>query len=175
MQIIHRLAVLSLLAFTASFASAKYPSSIDQLGFIAGTWRGELFGEKIEEHWSQPEAYHMVGVFRMWNTQGPSLYELCEFVETPSPDTADVQEILLRFKHINAITLDQWETDKPLEFRCTDVTDQRAVFTATSKEQRAVTEMIYHRDEDVLRVMVKGEHDNGEAFEFTAEFELQQD
>lgn len=161
---------LLLTVLFAPLAQAAPPESIDELGFIAGTWRGELFGAQAEERWSEPEANHMVGLFRMWNAKGPTLYEICEFVErTEGGET----QIHFRFKHINAIKLDLWEKDKPLEFRCADVEDQRAVFTATSDEQRAVTKMIFHREGDTLRITVHGEHDSGEAFAFTAEYQRQ--
>jgi len=151
-------------------ASAPEPAPvrIEDLAFIAGTWRGELFGANADERWSQPEANHMVGLFRMWNANGPTLYEILEFVET----TEDGQpQVHFRFKHINAIKLDQWENDKPLEFVCTEADDNRAVFTATSDEQLAVTNMIYHREGGTLRVTVHGVHDSGEAFAFTAEYQ----
>ena len=168
----NRTTLLVLLAsvILAPFAAAAPPDSIDDLGFISGSWRGELFGAHAAEHWSEPEANHMAGLFRMWNDQGPTLYEVLEMVETPSEDGPVIH---FRFKHINAIKLDFWETDKPLEFRCTDLENQRAVFTATSDEQRAVTKMIFHREGDTLRITVHGEHDSGEAFAFTAEYQRQ--
>jgi len=162
---------LALLAATPSIGA---PPTIDDLAWISGTWRGELFGSNAEERWTSPEAGHMLGVFRMWSDTGPGVYELLEIRQEPG-EGEEPAGVFLRFKHFNPGTLEPWEPDKPLEFTLESADHQRAVFTATSKEQRQVTSMIYARQDDELRVSVEGEHDNGVAFAFVAEFRLNAD
>ena len=164
--------MFALLGF-APIHATDADQSIDDLSWITGTWRGELFGSHAEEHWSTPEGRHMLGVFHMWTNEGPGVYELLEIAEGVDPETGD-DRIFLRFKHFNVTTLEPWEKDKPLEFLLTKLDGQRALFTATSEEQRVVTSMEYYRENNKLRIHVKGEHDDGEAFEFTAEFQLRE-
>ena len=83
--------------------------------------------------------------------------------------------MLLRFRHFHPGALEPWEKEDPLEFLLESVGDHRAVFKATSEEQRVVTSMVYSRQGDALTVNVEGEHEDGEAFAFTAHFDLQRD
>lgn len=165
------LCLLLTLAIAAVTPAIGAPPTIDDLGWISGTWRGELFGSNAEERWTAPAANHMLGVFRMWNDEGPGVYELIE-IRQELGEGDEPARVALRFKHFNPGTLESWEPDKPLEFALESVDGQRAVFTATSAEQRQVTSMIYSREDDELRVSVEGEHDNGVAFAFVAEFRL---
>jgi hypothetical protein len=161
------------LAFVSPVRAADDRVSVDALGWMAGTWQGELFGSHAEERWSVPAGHHMLGVFRLWTDEGPGVYELLEISESESD--AGEPQVYLRFKHFNVGTLEPWEKDEPLEFLLSEYDTERALFLATSEEQRVVTSMEYRRQDDGMRVHVKGEHDNGEAFEFVAEFTLQQD
>lgn len=160
------------LAFVSPARAADDPVSVDDLGWMAGTWQGELFGSHAEERWSAPAGAHMLGVFHLWTDEKPSVYELLEISE--SVNDAGERRVHLRFKHFHPGTIEPWEKEAPLEFLLSELDGQRALFTATSEEQRVVTSMEYRRHGDELRVHVIGEHDNDEAFDFTAEFTLQQ-
>ncbi len=38
--------------------------SINDVGWIAGTWKGESEGAQVEEHWMKPRGKSMVGMYR---------------------------------------------------------------------------------------------------------------
>jgi hypothetical protein len=51
-------------------------ATIDDVAWLAGSWRGEAFGKQFEEHWSEPSAGSMVGSFKLMDGDTIELYEL---------------------------------------------------------------------------------------------------
>jgi len=81
-----------------SFAAQAPPdvtparASVDQLGFIAGQWRGTLNDRTIEQHWMAPAAGAMVGMYRSIRESKATLYELLAIEQ-------DAEQVMLRIKH----------------------------------------------------------------------------
>jgi len=148
-------------------AIACIQASVDQLGWISGTWRGELFGAQAEEIWSEPAGGHMIGAFRLYGDEGPRVFEFFSI-----SDDAESGHVMLRFKHLTPAGLEPWEKEAPLEFGLVSLEGQRAEFLAMSEEQTSVRKMTFVREGDDLKVIVEGEHENGESFEFTAAYTL---
>lgn len=52
------------------------PGSMEDLAWIAGTWRGTLGGSTIEESWTAPIGACMTGTFRVVAKGQPKFYEM---------------------------------------------------------------------------------------------------
>lgn len=76
-------------------AAAQPEDRVAGLSFLSGSWRGTLFGQAAEEHWSAPEGRAMVGMFRLGAAGGRPLYELL-LVEQ------DGDEVTYRLRHFRA-------------------------------------------------------------------------
>lgn len=70
-------------------------ATIDQVAWLAGSWRGTAFGKTFEEVWSPPSAGTMVGTFKLMDGEKVEFYELMVL------DTRD-GTLSLRVKHFNA-------------------------------------------------------------------------
>lgn len=57
-------------------------ASLDQVAWLAGSWTGTAFGQKLEEVWNPPSAGSMVGMFKLYDEdKGVNFYELMLIVE----------------------------------------------------------------------------------------------
>lgn len=70
-------------------------ATIDQVRWLAGSWRGTAFGKTFEEVWSPPSAGTMVGMFKLMDGDEVEFYELLVM------DTRD-GTLSLRVKHFDA-------------------------------------------------------------------------
>lgn len=51
-------------------------ATLDDARWLVGSWSGTAFGEKFEEVWNAPSAGSMVGMFKLFDEDGVSMYEL---------------------------------------------------------------------------------------------------
>ena len=131
-------------------------ASVKDLAWMAGSWHGEAFGGKCEEHWTKPAGDTLVGMFRL--VGGDEKTRVSEYMII----TQEGENVFLRFKHFNN-DYTNWEKDVPLTFHCTKLTDKVVVFD--SNEQTKPKRITYRlSDPGHLRVVVQSE-ENGEVTE----------
>ena len=70
-------------------------ATIDDAAWLAGSWTGTAFGKRFEEHWNPPSAGTMVGLFKLFDDEGVSFYEILLL-------TVDEGTLSLKVKHFNA-------------------------------------------------------------------------
>ncbi|MEM9208185.1 MAG: DUF6265 family protein [Pseudomonadota bacterium] len=103
-----RFLALSGLLLLTSVASAERPAtehtfrledgeqrpaaSLDEVAWLAGSWTGNAFGERFEEVWNPPSAGSMVGMFKLYDGDTVSFYEILLIVE-------EEDSLALRVKH----------------------------------------------------------------------------
>lgn len=122
-------------------------ASIEDVRWIAGSWRGEAMGGSFQETWNPPLAGSMVGMFKLAKKGEVSFYELLTIV----PDGAS---LTLRLKHFGS-RLEGWEAvDEFVEFPLVSVREGEAVFDGLSFRRVNANEM--HID---LRLTEKGAAD----------------
>ena len=114
-------------------------ASINELGWLAGQWRGQDGDDIIEEHWSTPAAGSMMCMFRWIRNDSVRFYELVT-IETD----ADGQ-LRLRIKHFNP-GLGGWEEkDESVTFTLESLEGQSAAFVRATAD--GPVWMIYRRDD----------------------------
>ncbi len=149
--------VLSFAAVSAVLASdedpAPAPTTVEDLAWLAGTWRAE---GAFEEHWTAPSGGTLVAVSREFRGAGTAMVELSEI-------TLDGDSLVLRLRHFRA-GLTPWESEKdgPLVWRLQETGENRVVFSEPTRDfPRSIT---YQRKDDVLTATLAGERD-GEPIE----------
>lgn len=55
---------------------ARPAATLDDASWLAGSWIGTGFGQRIEEVWTPPSAGSMVGLFKVIGEDGVSFYEI---------------------------------------------------------------------------------------------------
>lgn len=135
---------------------AQSPSaSIDDMYWLAGTWKGEGLGAQVEEVWSSPAAGGMMGMFQMHNDSSVAFYELCQIVEHEG-------SLVLRLKHFDKGLKGWEEKDDVVEFPLVKLEGEKAWFDG----------LTYERVGDTLRAfVVLQEGDQGEVTEGSFEFQ----
>lgn len=100
-------------------------ATLDAAAFLVGTWHGTAFGEKAEETWSAPSGGTMVGTFKLFSGDEPSMYEIMLL-------SVDDGTLSLKVKHFNA-DFTAWE-DKAdyVNFRVVKVADRELHFGGLS-------------------------------------------
>jgi hypothetical protein len=154
-------AVLVILAaLTAVVAEETIPVSdakptLDDLGWLTGSWNGEGLGGEIEEHWTAASGGTMLGAFRLVVEGKLGVIEYLMITE-------EAERIAYRFKHFRA-DYTTWESDRPLEFTLIRVSEREAVFHSDVPDQNAPRRLTYRlSDEGVLSVVVAGSDDQGQ-------------
>ena len=51
-------------------------ATLEDAGWLVGSWKGAAFGENFEEAWNAPTADSMVGMFKLYGDDGVAFYEL---------------------------------------------------------------------------------------------------
>jgi hypothetical protein len=70
-------------------------ATLEDAAWLAGSWTGTAFGKKFEENWNAPSAGSMVGLFKLFDDEGVSFYEILLL-------TVDEGSLSLKVKHFNA-------------------------------------------------------------------------
>ncbi len=73
---------------------ARPAATLEDAGFLVGSWKGTAFGEKMEESWSAPSGGTMVGTFKLFNGDEPAMYEILLL-------TVEEGTLSLKVKHFN--------------------------------------------------------------------------
>lgn len=128
---------IAVLILAASFSAEPQLSDV---AWLAGSWRGNLHGGKIEEVWTPQQGGVMMGMFRMLNPKGQAnLYEFQIIEET-------AEGVHLRIKHFNRALKGQEEREKFVDFKLTQASAHQATFEATEEDARVT--LIYKRHDD---------------------------
>jgi len=118
--------------------------SIDGLTWIRGDWIEDTGDRRCEEVWSGPSADTLMGMFRWISRDEVSFFE---FMAIRLSDGA----VELHAKHFHP-TLVAWEDRHRYQgFVLSELTDDRAVFAATSTEEGEGDEggwLVYERTEN---------------------------
>jgi hypothetical protein len=81
--------------FKLAEGEAPPTASLEDAAWLAGSWTGTAFGKRFEEVWNPPSADSMVGMFKLYDENGVSFYELLTM-------TVDDGRLSLKVKHFNA-------------------------------------------------------------------------
>ena len=79
-------------------------ATLEDVAWLAGSWTGSAFGEQFEEVWNPPSAGSMVGLFKLYDGDEVSFYEILLIIEEQG-------SLALRVKHFTADFV-AWE-EKP--------------------------------------------------------------
>jgi len=69
-------------------------ATLDDAAWLVGSWTGTAFGQRFEEIWSAPSAGSMVGMFKLFEGDDVSFYELMLM-------TIEDGSLSLKVKHFN--------------------------------------------------------------------------
>lgn len=79
-------------------------ATLEDAGWLTGSWSGTAFGQRFEEVWNPPSADSMIGLFKLMSDDGVTMYELMLL-------TVEDGTLSLKVKHFNA-DFTAWE-EKP--------------------------------------------------------------
>jgi hypothetical protein len=135
-------------------------TTLSDLGWLAGTWRGVVDGDTVEEIWGEPLGPTIAGVFR-WLKEGELyLYEILAI-------EADERGPVLRIRHFTpGLGIVESEKDAPLSWRLALHAEQEAIFEDPAQTfPRRIT---YRREGDTLTARLEGDdHEMSFCFERT--------
>ncbi len=94
---------------------------VEELDWLAGSWKGEGLGGLVEEQWSAASAGSLVGTFKLSSEGEPSFYEI--FVISDDGDG-----VTLRLKHFNPDMTGWEEKDDHVTFSLVKLGDREAYF-----------------------------------------------
>jgi hypothetical protein len=118
------------------------PATLADMRWLAGHWKGEAFGGKTEELWTEPAGPNMSGLYRLVKGDKTIFYELMVVTEVNG-------SLEFRLKHFNA-DLTGWE----------EKNDVRS-FPLVAKQDGAMhfEGMSFHPKGDELTVYLAVEHE----------------
>jgi len=139
-------ALLPLAALQAEEEPAQ-PPSIDDLAWLAGTWRNEGGQMPFEETWTAPWGGTMVAVSRGLKAGKTSMVELSSI----EPHDGKLH---LHLRHFHG-GLKPWASEQEaLVWTLVECTENRAVFTNASRP--FPRDVIYEREGGTLRALLAG-------------------
>lgn len=106
-------------------------ATLDDVAWLAGSWIGTAFGEKVEETWNPPSGGSMVGMFKLFKGEAAAMYELFILVE-------EQDSLIIKLKHFGADFKGWEEKDEFISFPLVRLEDDAAHFAGLS----------YHRISD---------------------------
>lgn len=107
-------------------------ATLEDAAWLAGSWVGTAFGKRFEEHWNPPSAGSMVGLFKLFDDEGVSFYEILLI-------TQEEGSLSLRVKHFSADFTAWEEKGDHVNFRLVAMEDDALHFGGLS---------FYRRDEN---------------------------
>ena len=115
--------------FKLSEGEERPAATIEDAAFLAGNWVGTAFGERAEETWSAPTGGTMVGTFKLFSGDDPSMYEIMLL-------SVEDGTLSLKVKHFNA-DFTAWE-DKAdyVNFKLVALTENELHFGGLSFYKR---------------------------------------
>ena len=121
-------------------------ATLDDAGWLVGSWTGTAFGQTFEEVWNPPSAGSMIGLFKLFGDDGVSFYELLQL-------TVEDDTLSLKVKHFNA-DFTAWEDKEEfVNFRLVKKEEDALHFGGLSFYKRgydAIDGYIVMRDGDAL-------------------------
>lgn len=109
-------------------------ATIDDAAMLVGLWKGTAFGERMEETWSAPSGGTMVGTFKLFDGDEPSMYEIMLL-------SVEDGTLSLKVKHFNADFTAWEEKGDYVNFRLVKFSRNELHFGGLS---------FYRRDDDTL-------------------------
>lgn len=111
---------------------ARPAATLADAAWLVGAWTGTAFGSRFEETWNPPSAGSMVGLFKLYDDEGVTFYEILLL-------TVEEGSLSLKVKHFNA-DFTAWE-EKPdyVNFRLVKLEEDALHFGGLS---------FYRRDAD---------------------------
>ena len=118
--------------WTVADGEERPAATLEDAKWLVGSWTGTAFGQKFEEVWNPPSAGSMVGMFKLYDGEEVSFYEILLL-------TVENGTLSLKVKHFNA-DFSAWE-DKTehVNFRLAKIEDDALHFSGIS---------FYRRDDD---------------------------
>jgi lactoylglutathione lyase len=144
---------------------AKSKFTIEQLGWLAGTWKSSLRTSELREMWSQPQSGAMMGMFQ-WPRDGKSW--LWEFMTLEQEE----EGIIFRLRHFDP-KLTPWEKEGPLMYPLAKLNGQEAIFENPDVAADHPRRIVYRRQNDTLTVRLEPADAQEQVHEF--KFELVQE
>ena len=112
---------------------------LKNVAWIAGNWKGEAFGGKTEENWSEPSGDSMMAAFKLIHDGKVTFYEIEVIREVNNT-------LILQLKHFNN-DLKGWETkDETVDFPLKKITKDRVEFEGMIFERINSNEMNVYVD-----------------------------
>lgn len=121
--------------------------ALDELEFMAGSWRSMDKDGLSEELWSVPHGNSIIGSFRMCGTDGAlKLQEALAIV-------AQTDGVHMRLRHFDPKLIPREEKEAPITLKLESAAGQRAVFRCVSGSKSLAT-ISYWRVEQTLHSAV---------------------
>lgn len=117
-----------------TFSQVKAP--LDQLTFMAGTWRGSMEWGELEEFWSVPRGDNMMCVFRCVKDGKILFYEFIVIEQSESGVPT------MKLRHFDRGNIAWEEKDKPYEYPLMKLEKNKAVFESADKKTRLIYERL---------------------------------
>lgn len=137
---------LALLLSAALPVLAQAPR-LEELAFLAGSWRGAHGRGVIEEHWVAAPGLPMMGMFRRAADGKVAFAELMTLAQ-------EADGVRFRIRHFSGDLAQAWEPqDAPTTFRLVSVKDGAARFEGEGAEAGA--RLLYQRTPEGLRVVLE--------------------
>ncbi len=133
----------------AAGAATTAKFKLADAAFLAGTWKGPVEADRVEETWSAPDGTSILGMFRWINADGtPDMVELLTITEEETG-------VILRLRHFDA-KLKPWDNEaEPMTFTLAETGTRRAHFRALPSIEARVASVTYEcATPDELRVLV---------------------
>ena len=141
-------------ANTFQLADGEEPpeATLEDAGFLVGSWAGTAFGVKFESVWNAPSTGSMVGLFKLFDDDEIAFYELLLL-------TVEGGTLSLKVKHFSA-NFSAWEErDEYIDFRLVAKEDNALHFRGLSFYRRSDDEMdgyiVMHNDDGITEHELK--------------------
>lgn len=111
--------------YTVSDGEQRPAATLEDARWLAGSWTGTAFGSRFEEVWNAPSAGSMVGMFKLFDGDEVSFYEILLL-------TVEDGTLSLKVKHFNP-DFTAWE-DKAdyVNFRLAKIEENALHFSGIS-------------------------------------------
>jgi len=126
-----------------SSPDAMPAATLADVSWLAGHWRGEMFGGTAEALWAPPMGGSMMGAYRLVENGEVTFYEFITIVE-------EAGSLVMKIKHFRPDLTGWEEKDEMIEFPLVKVTPNEIFFDA----------LTYRRTSENTRqgfILVKGE------------------
>lgn len=141
---------LALLLSAALPVLAQAPR-LEELAFLAGSWRGSHGNGVIEEHWVAAPRLPMMGMFRRAADGKVAFAELMTLAQ-------EADGVRFRIRHFSGDLAQAWEPqDAPTTFRLVSLKEGTARFEGEGSETG--TRLLYQRTPEGLRVVLEKAQD----------------